>query len=1162
MADVLSSIAQSLAGTLRPLASALDAADDTMDEFALQLGYELPSVPPSLAALKDSGERLTASLDALNDAAVALSEDPAGDETAVMTAAALLLLDVGLTFDGIERLRTTLGGELPAPFVAATNIAQDFPARLYEFLFYTALESQAPLPAHILALFGIIEAVPHAADPAKFQPEFVLRRLRIERIPQLLQDPAGLFRDVYGWGTPSLDAERLFLALRDLSFDLLHPAHIEYPSPVTLAALGVEAAVPSDEGPEPELIVPVLETDQGTVSIVLFPIPTTSPTELQGLAATVIADTALAETIKLSTTLRLDITASVDLTAGVLAVIRPDAPVSILNQVSDGGLAAVLKGAGAKLRLAWTSVEESESRRLLDIPGGSFIDARELYFQLEASATAAALSDFGVEGGVVGARLVLSTADSDSFLAAILPADGIIAPFEFGVGWSTARLIYFRGSAGFETTIPVHAQLGPLFLDSLHIALSLAAEGLDLEASITGGAAIGPIAVSVERIGARAELAFTRGNLGAADLKIAFKPPTGIGASVDAGPITGGGFLSIDHENGRYAGILQLRAFEIGITAIALIDTRLPGGQEGYSFLIIIAVTLPPIQLGYGFTLNGVGGLAGIHRTMVIDAIQAGIRNHSIDHILFPDDPIQNAAQIISDLRTIFPPAMNRFVFGPMAIIGWGTPTLVTVELGILIELPAPVRLVLLGQITVKAPVPDVPVVELHIDILGILDFEGRRLSIDAVLHDSRVAAFSLSGDMAFRLSWGASPNFAMAVGGLNPRFQPPPGFPELRRITVSLGFEENPRISVQGYFAITSNTIQFGALSEVYAEAGGFNVYGWLAFDALLQRIPLWFAIDFSTGVALRRGKRTLASVRLKGSLTGPSPYHIKGEACLSLLFFDICVPFDKTFGSEAPAERPLINAWDQLQAAILNAESWSAALPAHAIEAITARSSGDAPPLLMDPGGGVQLRERVLPLNRKLDKLGEAVLTGPNRYDITEVRVGTEVIQAYALTKDQFARAQFEELTDAEKLSVPSFEPMDAGIEVGRNEVAAGAGLTATLTYETRIVDFPYDGRVGPRYDLPRGHLLAMLGWGAAAQAPIKSKGAARFAPELGRVLGTTFEDETYVIASTIDLRSRTDLAPPSSKGDVHAALKAHLAAHPEDREHLQVMALHEAA
>jgi hypothetical protein len=225
-------------------------------------------------------------------------------------------------------------------------------------------------------------------------------------------------------------------------------------------------------------------------------------------------------------------------------------------------------------------------------------------------------------------------------------------------------------------------------------------------------------------------------------------------------------------------------------------------------------------------------------------------------------------------------------------------------------------------------------------------------------------------------------------------------------------------------------------------------------------------------------------------------------------------------------------------------------------------ARVSADAPPLLIDPIGGARLRERVLPLNRKLDKLGEAVLTGPNRFDITEVRVGGTKTERWNVTIDRFARAQFEELSDAQKLSIPSFEPMDAGVEIASDAVIAGAGLTTNLTYETRIVDFPYDGRTAPRYSMPRGQLLAMLGSGAAAQAPIRNKGGARFAPEAGLVVGSRLDDETYVIASTADLRARNDLSQPSSKGDVQATLKAHLAAHPEDSNRLQVVALQEAA
>src|SRR5207237_7676695 len=143
-----------------------------------------------------------------------------------------------------------------------------------------------------------------------------------------------------------------------------------------------------------------------------------------------------------------------------------------------------------------------------------------------------------------------------------------------------------------------------------------------------------------------------------------------------------------------------------------------PGGKAGFSFLIIITVEFAPIQLGYGFTLNGVGGLAGVNRTMVTDAIQTGLKTHSIDHILFPPDPIRNAPQIISDLRTIFPPAERRYVFGPMLELGWGGATsLIEAEIGVILEMPAPVVIAILGQLNMALPTKDAPVVELHLDV-------------------------------------------------------------------------------------------------------------------------------------------------------------------------------------------------------------------------------------------------------------------------------------------------------------------------------------------------------------------------------------------------------------------------------------------------------------
>ncbi len=75
----------------------------------------------------------------------------------------------------------------------------------------------------------------------------------------------------------------------------------------------------------------------------------------------------------------------------------------------------------------------------------------------------------------------------------------------------------------------------------------------------------------------------------------------------------------------------------------------------------------------------------------------------------------------------------------------------------------------------------------------------------------------------------------------------------------------------------------------------------------------------------------------------------------CCSL---GICVGFDETFDPENPASRPIVNPWDQLRTAIENAESWTSILPPNGLQVVSTARSQDAPELLVDPLGGVQLR------------------------------------------------------------------------------------------------------------------------------------------------------------------------------------------------------------
>ena len=149
----------------------------------------------------------------------------------------------------------------------------------------------------------------------------------------------------------------------------------------------------------------------------------------------------------------------------------------------------------------------------------------------------------------------------------------------------------------------------------------------------------------MENIGLQSDLRFRQGNLGPAQLDISFKPPNGVGLSVDAGVVKGGGYLYFDAEREEYAGALEL-VFSgfLTLKAIGLITTKMPDGSKEFSLLIIITAEFATgIQLGYGFTLLAVGGLLGLNRTMRLQPLAEGVRTGAINSILFPKDVIANA---------------------------------------------------------------------------------------------------------------------------------------------------------------------------------------------------------------------------------------------------------------------------------------------------------------------------------------------------------------------------------------------------------------------------------------------------------------------------------------------------------------------------------------
>ena len=104
------------------------------------------------------------------------------------------------------------------------------------------------------------------------------------------------------------------------------------------------------------------------------------------------------------------------------------------------------------------------------------------------------------------------------------------AKFDLGLAWSTKNGLTFHGAGGLDVTVPVGVSIaGAISVPSVHLGLRANDAGLMAEVSATIGLSIGPMQALVDCVGITGGIAFPEGGgtLGAGDLALAFKPPSG-----------------------------------------------------------------------------------------------------------------------------------------------------------------------------------------------------------------------------------------------------------------------------------------------------------------------------------------------------------------------------------------------------------------------------------------------------------------------------------------------------------------------------------------------------------------------------------------------------------------------------------------------------------
>lgn len=940
----------------------------------------------------------------------------------------------------------------------------DFFSEIFDYLLFRYISIKQTTLSSIFNALGIIELKEIEAEVRGVA--YVEIKFNWKRFVEFINDNKKWAKEVYGWnGNPGAGDEKyldykklvntLALLLETVGYSLVN---VDVLSASEL--LGYVTNKPSSvnlHGASLPFIQSKLDTIDSDGKPVftdeagfkLLPYGDFNLVQNLGIALSPYFKGSVIDVHKLSENLTLVVNLTSSADGGAFVIINP-------NGVSAGSGGNV--NAAFSFLLKYSNQNPSNCIELININNSSKLEASVLKLEIGGNLK----GEFYLAGGCENLKATINVGE-DGLLRNFITEPIVIEIGNLLLGWTNTEGVYFEGGNNFSVTIPLHLELGPINITEAVFTVDLDGKSkFTLETS--GNLNLGPLVASVKGFGITVELIVSdNGVLGEHDLIFGIKPPNGVGLSLDTGVIIGGGYLYIDTEKGSYAGALQLSINNfLSLTAIGLIETKMPDGSDGFSLLIIVTAEFSPaFQLGYGFTLNGVGGLLGLNREVLLDPLRDRVRSGAINGIMFPTDVIANAPAIISDMQAIFPVKEGYFLIGPMAKIGWGTPTLISLSLGVIIQLPDP-KIAILGVLKIVLPTEEAAVLKLQVNFLGTIDPSNQLITFDASLFDSNILkVLTLTGDMAVRLRWGDKPDFILSAGGFHPEYGPTMSMPALQRIGIKILDLEQARIQVLTYFALTSNTVQFGARADCYFGLDGFSVYGYMGFDTLMQFSPFCFEALAASGFTLDTALGD-ASIRINARLKGPTPWYVKATGSIEVFGFEFEAEYEKEWGKSQKEELPEIALKPLLLEEFKKKEVWSAALPEGTNQLISVSNpeiqDSAAEPFIIYPNGNLIISQKLVPFKMKLEKLGNQMISDIHEVQISALNIsGTGSVLSDI--SDTFAIGQYLELSNQEKISKPSFESMKCGVKAtwnsGTNTFKIGSTVRRSQEYEQIWID-----------------------------------------------------------------------------------------------------------
>jgi hypothetical protein len=336
-------------------------------------------------------------------------------------------------------------------------------------------------------------------------------------------------------------------------------------------------------------------------------------------------------------------------------------------------------------------------------------------------------------------------------------------------------------------------------------------------------------------------------------------------------------------------------------------------------------------------------------------------------------------------------------------------------------------------------------------------------------------------------------------------------------RLAINLLNTAEARIRVMGYFAVTSNTVQFGARAELFFGLDEVSIEGHLAFDALFQFSPFYFIVEISASVSLKVFGLGLFSVRLRGSLEGPTPWRVAGAASISFFFFEISVDFEHTWGESADTTLPGTRVMELLTAELAKETSWRAEVPASSRLLVSLRQLEPADDeLVLHPLGALRVSQRAVPLEITVDKVGNQKASDANRFHL-------QVDDGGGLGKrgdgqELFAIAQYQELDNSQKLSLPAFQPEPGGVVLAASgdQLRSSRMVKRRVRYELIILDSNFKRFARPFFEFWRNLFVHFARGSVITASELSQRRRAELQPFDDRI---AVEEPGFTVARTRD-------------------------------------------